>query len=152
MKRKISFLILTILAVSSLYFLIFPEGDNVFAGAGALSTVKITKATLNGPTNLEADPPNFYGSFYGVATAGIGDLNDDGVEDIAVGAYRHDVAHNYPGAVYIHFMNIDGSIDSTVMLEHDTPNGANFIDTGIRDYGISIHSLYEYRRLHRFYS
>lgn len=139
MRRKIFFIVLTILAVTSLYFIAFPDGERVFAGAGALSTIKITKTTLNGPTTLEEGVSN--GSFYGVSTAGIGDLNNDGVEDVAVGAYRHDNAANYPGAVFIHFMNTDGSIDSTVLLEHDTANGATLTPSTTNDYGVSVEGL-----------
>lgn len=139
MRKKISFLILTILTVGSLYFLAFPEGNDAFAGAGALGTVKITKATVNGPVTLEEGA--LLGSHYGFSTAGIGDLNDDGVEDVAVGALRHDNAANYPGAVFIHFMNTDGSIDSTVLLEHDTVNGATLTPGEFNDYAAAVEGL-----------
>jgi len=44
-------------------------------------------------------------------------LNGDGVNDIAVGArYDDNEGGSNRGAIHIMFMNIDGSVDSTVRL------------------------------------
>jgi hypothetical protein len=84
------------------------------------STIKIDSNTVNGPT-LGFD--NFR---YGWSVAGIGDLNDDGVRDIAVGALSYfNNSSIYTGRVFIHFMNTDGSIDSTVLIDRSTVNGPN---------------------------
>lgn len=87
------------------------------------STVKIGEGTPNGPTGLDANDR------YGVAVAGIGDLNIDGVEDIAVAAYFDETgAATNAGAFFIHFMNTDGTIDSTVKIGEGTTNGPLGLD------------------------
>ena len=48
--------------------------------------------------------------YFGGSVANIGDLNGDGVIDLAVGAYRDDDGGNNKGAVYILFMNSDGTV------------------------------------------
>ena len=80
------------------------------------STVEITDSTTNGPTLSNED-------WYGSSITSIGDLNGDGVEDLAVGAYGDDEGGSARGAVHISFMNTDGSIDSTVEINSSTTNG-----------------------------
>ena len=53
------------------------------------------------------------GDRFGSAIAEIGDLDGDGVTDLAVGAPNADDGANNAGAVWILFMNIDGTVDST---------------------------------------
>ena len=48
--------------------------------------------------------------YFGGSIANIGDLNGDGVIDLAVGAYRDDDGGSNHGAVYILFMNDDGTV------------------------------------------
>ncbi|XLQ19966.1 MAG: hypothetical protein ACKUBY_05280 [Candidatus Moraniibacteriota bacterium] len=93
------------------------------------STVEINDTTTNGPTLVNDDR-------YGIAVTGIGDLNNDGVQDIAVGAYRDDTNGTDRGAIYIHFMNTDGSIDSTIKIDSTTTNGPNLADSDL--YGVSV--------------
>ncbi len=50
------------------------------------------------------------GDYFGGAVANIGDLNNDGIIDLAVGAYRDDDGGLNRGAVYILFMNNDGTV------------------------------------------
>ena len=80
------------------------------------STVEINDSTTNGPTLANAD--NF-----GDSVANIGDLDGDGVNDLAVGAYADDEGCSECGAVHIIFMNTDGSVDSTVEINDSTTNG-----------------------------
>ena len=80
------------------------------------STVEINDSTTNGPVMIATD--NF-----GNSIANIGDLNDDGVNDIVVGALKDDGSGTERGAVYIMHMNTDGSIDSTVEINDSTTNG-----------------------------
>ena len=70
------------------------------------SVVKIQRGTTNGPSLTASDK-------YGGAIANIGDLDGDGVQDIAV-ASKNDAGDS--GEIHIHYMNTDGSIKSTVEL------------------------------------
>jgi hypothetical protein len=80
------------------------------------STVEINDTTTNGPVLANSD-------YYGSSIANMGDLNSDGVIDIAVGAYADDAGGGNRGTVHIHYMNTDGSIDSTVEINDLTANG-----------------------------
>ena len=63
--------------------------------------------------------------FFGSSVAGIGDINKDGIEDIAVGAPCDDDGAGgglNKGAVYILFMGIDGEVDGFQKIS-DTAGG-----------------------------
>jgi hypothetical protein len=72
------------------------------------STVKINGLTANGPSNLTAF------NQYGTSVATIGDVHGDGGVDLAVGG---------SGEVYVHLMNADASVKSTVKINGLTANG-----------------------------
>ncbi|MED5270047.1 MAG: integrin alpha, partial [Pseudomonadota bacterium] len=80
------------------------------------STVEINSSTTNGPTLTNGDQ-------FGMSVANIGDLDGDGVNDLAVGANGDDGGDSNRGAVHIIFMNTDGSVDSTVEINDSTTNG-----------------------------
>ena len=50
--------------------------------------------------------------YFGGSVANIGDLNGDGVVDLAVGAYRDDDLLVNSGSFYVLFLNTDGTVDS----------------------------------------
>jgi len=56
------------------------------------------------------------GDKFGVAIAKIGDLDNDGVVDIAVGAYRDNTAGYDAGAFYILYLNSNGTVKSHVKI------------------------------------
>ena len=60
--------------------------------------------------------------------AAIGDLNRDGVPDLAIGAVGDDTGGASRGAVYVAFMNADGTISSTVKLASSTNGGPALAD------------------------
>ena len=96
------------------------------------STVKIASGSTNGPILVDGD-------LYGCSVNSLGDLDADGIPDIGVGAFTDDTGGTDRGAVYIHYMNRDGSIKSTVKLTSATANGATLADTDF--YGSSVASL-----------
>ena len=93
------------------------------------STVKIASDTNGGPTLLDGDS-------FGESVSGIGDLNGDGVRDIAVGAGRDDTGGTSRGALYILFMNIDGTVSSSVKIADNTNGGPNLSNSDI--FGVSV--------------
>ena len=68
------------------------------------------------------------GSFFGYAVETIGDLNEDGVPDIAVGAPGDDDGADQRGAVWILFLNSDGTVQGSQKIS-DTEGGF----TGVLD-------------------
>ncbi len=95
-------------------------------------TVKLSSDTDNGASLSNGDN-------YGTALYGIGDLNGDGVEDLAVGAEKRNIGGSDRGAIFIHFMNSDGSIDNTVTINHNTSNGPSLLNKA--RYGSAIASI-----------
>lgn len=71
---------------------------------------------------------------FGSAIAGLGDLNNDGNEDIAVGAYLDDDGSSDAGAVYILFLNSNGTVDSHQKIS-DTQGGFTGIIGGSEYFG-----------------
>ena len=59
---------------------------------------------------------------FGVAVAGIGDVDGDGINDIAVGAYFDDDGGSDRGAVYVLFLNADGTVKAEQKIS-DTAGG-----------------------------
>jgi hypothetical protein len=68
--------------------------------------------------------------YFGTSTASLGDLDGDGVVDLAVGAYADDDGGDYRGAVWVLFLNSDGTVKSHQKIS-DTEGGF----TGTLDYG-----------------
>src|SRR5262247_347777 len=64
--------------------------------------ISSTEGGLVGPLDDE--------DLFGVGVTPIGDLDDDGITDLAVGAYLDDDGGEMRGAVYILFMNTDGTV------------------------------------------
>ena len=62
------------------------------------------------------------GDFFGTSVAGIGDIDADGIEDIAVGAVGDDDGGPDRGAVWILLMNADGSVRSETKLSETSGN------------------------------
>ena len=96
------------------------------------STVEINDSTANGPTLSDSDR-------FGISVANIGDLDGDGVNDLAAGAYGDDDGGTDRGAVDIIFMNTDGSVDSTVEINDSTTNGPTLENSD--QFGISVANI-----------
>jgi len=96
------------------------------------STVEINSSTLNGPDLANSD-------YFGSSVAFIGDLNEDGVGDIAVGARLDYEGGAHRGAVHILFMKKDGSVDSTVEINSSTLNGPTLANSDY--FGTSVASI-----------
>ncbi len=106
----------------------FEFGGNVaFANNSAITAnpFKIASGTNGGPTLVNND-------YFGTSIANIGDLNGDGINDVAVGAYSDDTGGADRGAVHILFMNVDGTVKSSpapVKIASGTNGGPTLADS-----------------------
>ncbi|MFO1004062.1 MAG: FG-GAP-like repeat-containing protein [Planctomycetaceae bacterium] len=73
---------------------------------------------------------------FGRSVASLGDINGDGVGDLAVGAFGED---SYAGAVYVLLMNSDGTVSSSTRIASGV-NGGPTLASSSR-FGISLASL-----------
>ncbi len=95
-------------------------------------TIKINNNTANGPVLNDDDG-------FGRSIANIGDLNADGISDIAVGAYADDAGGTARGAIHVMFMNSNGSVSNTIEINNNTANGPALNDGDI--FGRSIANI-----------
>ena len=99
------------LMIISLIFLVFILSSlSVFA-----DFVKDDVKISDGLAGFYPDGLNGSDNF-GWSVANIGDLDGDGVVDLAVGAYRDENSERSEGALYILFMNQNGSVESNVKI------------------------------------
>ena len=112
--------------------IMFMNTDN-----GVDETVEINDDTENGPSLSNTD-------FFGTSVASLGDLNRDGIPDIAVGAYGDNAGGTNKGTIHIMFMNTDGSVKSTVEINDDTTNGPSLSKND--NFGVSVASIGDLNR------
>jgi len=96
------------------------------------SSLKIASDTNGGPTLVDGD-------FFGNSVASLGDLNGDGVNDLAVGAYGDDTGSFQRGAVHVFFLNANGSVKGTTKIASDTNGAPTLGAVGL--FGSSVASL-----------
>ncbi len=102
--------------------------DDVYPTAA----IEINGLTPNGPVLAN-------NAFFGISVASMGDLDGDGVPDLAVGAEFDNASGTYRGAVHVMLMNADGTVKSTSEINGATPNGPVLPDYG--NFGISVASM-----------
>ena len=85
---------------------LFLNANGTIKSSGA---TKIAHALNGGPTLANED-------YFGVSLTNLGDLDGDGVADLAVGAYRDNTGASDAGAVYILFLNANGTAKSTTKI------------------------------------
>ena len=96
------------------------------------NTIEINSNTPNGPVLNNTD-------YFGVSIANIGDLNNDGTTDIAVGAIYDDAGGDDRGTIHILFLNSNGTVSNTIEINDDTPNGPALNNND--DFGRSIANI-----------
>jgi len=87
------------------------------------SSTKIASGTNGGPTLSNFD--NF-----GSSVTSLGDLDGDGLADLAVGAEGDDTGGNSRGAVHVLMMNADGTVKSSTKIASDLNGGPVLADGG----------------------
>jgi serralysin len=96
------------------------------------SSTRIASGVNGGPTHADFDE-------FGIGTASLGDLDGDGITELAVGAFRDDTGGLGRGAVYVLFMNANGTVKMSTKIASGTGGGPTL---GDGDYfGRSVASL-----------
>ncbi len=96
------------------------------------SSVKIASGTNGGPTLADSD-------LFGGSVASLGDLDGDGVTDLAIGAFRDNTGGTDRGAVYAVLLNANGTVKSSVKIASGTNGGPTLANNDY--FGISVASL-----------
>ena len=96
------------------------------------SRSKIADGTGGGPTLADDDS-------FGSSVANLGDLDGDGVTDLAVGTPGDDTNGGVRGAVYLLFLNTNGTVKSSTKIASDTGGGPTLLDGG--RFGSSVASM-----------
>ena len=95
--------------------------------------MKLTSETNGGPVLAPYDR-------FGRSVAALGDLDGDGVTDLAVGAYRDDTGSSDRGAVYLLLLNANGTAKSSLKIASGTTSGGPTLAAFDR-FGLSMAAL-----------
>jgi CSLREA domain-containing protein len=118
-------------------------------GGSDRGAVWILFLNTNGTVKVERKISQTVGGFggvlddddrFGIATASLGDLDGDGVPDVAVGAIADDDGGTDRGAVWILFLNVDGTVKAQQKIS-STAGGFSGSLNNSGDFGISAASL-----------
>ena len=104
-----------------------------------------TNGTVKSYQKISDTQGNFTGNLdyedsFGISVASIGDLNGDGITDLAVGACYDDDGGTDHGAVWILFMNTNGTVASHQKISDTQGNFTGNLDNGDW-FGISVASI-----------
>ncbi|MBL6721882.1 MAG: FG-GAP repeat protein, partial [Planctomycetes bacterium] len=120
-----------------------PGDDAAGENEGAVWLLRISSGgTLASAGKIAEGSSGFTGSLatgdsFGSAVAAIGDLNDDGTPDLAVGAPRHDEDGENTGAVWILFMEPAGTVLGSTRIDAASPALLGTLEVGDR-FGSSV--------------
>lgn len=113
-----------------------PGDDENGNNRGALWILFLnSNGTVDVASKIAEDVGGFTGNLdnndqFGSAVAGIGDLNGDGFRDIAVGAPLDDDGGDDRGALWILFMNADGTVASSTKISDQQGGFSGNLDNG----------------------
>ena len=106
------------------------EGRVYVLFLNANGTVKAVQPIGENTGGFGAQLENFSG--FGAGVANIGDLDDDGVTDLAIGAFQQSLNGVRTGAIWINFMNTDGTISSSKRIGDGTNGFGGSLQDGDR--------------------
>jgi hypothetical protein len=93
----------------------------------------------NGVTNFTSGP--IFNDNFGIGVTGIGDIDNDGNNDIAVGAFEDTEFYNKTGAVYIIKLNSNGSVKSSKKISNAVMGAFYFQVPANRQMGVDVAGL-----------
>lgn len=88
---------------------------------------------------LNGGPAITYTDYFGYSSTSIGDLNHDGIGDLVVGAPFDGTGGQSRGAIYVMFLNSDGSAKLTTRIASGLNGGPTLADNDF--FGVSLTSL-----------
>ncbi len=105
--------------------------------SGSQCTETVVTTEVNSSQKISADKGNFNvgldaGDNFGAALATIGDLEADGVIDLAVGVPGDDTGGDNRGAVWVLFMDSNGQVDKAAEIAQGTGGFGNNLDNDDR--------------------
>jgi hypothetical protein len=124
-----------------------PMDDDDGSNKGAVWILFLNgDGTVQSEQKISADNGNFEGNLdsndqFGYALASIGDLDSDGVTDLAVGVPYDDDGGTDRGAVWVLFLNSDGTVKSSQKISSDsgdldnTPNDEDHFGSAVTEIG-----------------
>ena len=95
-----------------------------------LNTDGTAKSFVKVASGLNGAPPLADSDSFGRSVAAIGDLDGDGVADLAVGSRNDSTGGPQRGAVHVLFLNNDGSVKDWTKIASGTGGGPNLLDYG----------------------
>ncbi|OVE82188.1 hypothetical protein BVY03_01465 [bacterium K02(2017)] len=81
--------------------------------------------------------------YFGVSVASIKDLNGDGINELAVGSYYDDDGGSERGAVYVMFLNNNGTVSSFQKIS-DTEGSFTAVLDNTNGFGVSVDGLNDF--------
>jgi len=121
---------------------VFGEGSTGPADTGSVWILSLNPdGTVADEHEIAMGQAGFTGTlagddWFGNALRSLGDIDGDGVADLAVGAQQDDTAGSNRGAIWLLFLNSDGTVKSHRKLAHDATLG--FDPGGGNAFGISL--------------
>jgi len=113
-----------------------PGDDDGGAGTGAVWILFLKDDfTCDGQTKISDTQGGFdgnlsNGSYFGSSIASIGDIDGDGVTDLAIGSPGYYASGDATGAVWIVMMNTDGTVKDEYEFSNLTPGFSNYFGVG----------------------
>jgi hypothetical protein len=120
-----------------------PGTDDDSAKTGAAWVLFLAAdGAIQGSQELSATTGGFTGpldnvDLFGTSVAGLGDLDQDGVPDLAVGAIGDDNGGNKNGAVWILLLNADGTVKAEQKIS-DTMGGFSGGLDNVEEFGLAL--------------
>jgi serralysin len=91
------------------------------ANGSVKASTKIASGLSGGPTVADFDE-------FGIGTAALGDMDGDGITELAVGAFRDDTGGAGRGAVHVLFLNADGTVKMSTKIASGIGGGPTLGD------------------------